>query len=135
MLFDNIICILNFFCIDQFFLYFIFAEERVSIPYLAFKVFVGMYLIVAYLLSHLQFYWKPDFLKCNEESDAKKNFTEKYLHEWNHLCGLKSVWPYYWLYFTSWSFNIFTICVLLDLILVVYRFINTNKKCDWNKNM
>ena len=117
---------------------FVFSEGRVTKPYLTFKVFGSIYLIVAYVLSHLQFYWKPSFLKCNEEHPVSENVSvkdQKYLEEKKHLCDLDSVWPYYWLYFTNWSFNLFTICVLLDTTLVVYRCIYTNEKCAWNKTM
>ena len=101
-----------------------------SIAYIGFKLVISAYLIAAYVLSHLHFYWKPDFL-CNKENDLdledEDSNTSK---ETEHLCNLESTWPYYWLYFTSWSFNLFVLSIFVDTILVLYRYLNENKKDD-----
>ena len=114
-----------------------FSEDRVSIGYLAFKVIISIYLVVAYVLSHFQFYWKkPDDYKCNEYNvkiPSVNNYTkeeEAKQEEIKHLCDLESAWPYYWLYLTSWSFNIFTLCIFLDTSLVIYRYIDEKKKVE-----
>lgn len=101
--------------------------KNVSIVYLGFKLIVSTYLIAAYVLSHFHFYWKPDFLCNKEDIDDEDSNTSK---ETEYLCNLESVWPYYWLYFTSWSFNLFVVSILVDTILVLYRYINENKKGD-----
>ena len=102
-----------------------FSDQKVSTAYFGFRLIISIYIVVAYVLSHLQFAWKHYEYKCDGEIDENRslkhaNDTNKF-EEKNHLCSLSSVWPYYWLYLTMWSFNFFTICVFLDTGLVSYR--------------
>ena len=59
--------------------------------------------------------------------NTSENATNSTAHAKKHLCELDSVWPYYWLYFTSWSFNLFVLSVLFDTSLVCYRFFQEHK--------
>jgi len=109
-------------------------ERKVSIAYLLYKLFISSYLVIAYVLSHLQFAWKHDEYKCDEVNDMNNAMSEsndtkqlEKLEEKNHLCSLSSIWPYYWLYLTMWSFNFYTICIFLDTGLVFYRYLKENK--------
>ena len=106
--------------------------DKVSPYYLAFKTLCSIYLIVAYVLSHFEFVWKPQFYLCDKETknditNTTENVKNSTVDAKKHLCELDSVWPYYWLYFTSWSFNLFVLSVLFDTSLVCYRFFQEHK--------
>ena len=109
-----------------------YLGDKVSPYYLAFKTICSIYLIVAYVLSHFEFVWKPQFYLCDEETrndlrNTTENASNSTADAKKHLCELDSVWPYYWLYFTSWSFNLFVLSVLFDTSLVCYRFFQEHK--------
>ena len=111
---------------------YLFLDDKVSPYYLAFKTLCSIYLIVAYVLSHFEFVWKPHFYLCDEETknditNTTENAKNSTADAKKHLCELDSVWPYYWLYFTSWSFNLFVLSVLFDTSLVCYRFFQEHK--------
>ena len=106
-----------FYCCAIPFSYF-FLERKVSTAYLLYKLIISSYLVIAYVLSHLQFAWKHDEYGCDELDDMvnairESNDTKQLekFEEKHHLCSLSSAWPYYWLYLTMWSFNFYTMCI------------------------
>ena len=114
------------------------SERKVSITYLVFKLIISAYIIIAYVYSHLQFAWKHIEYECDKNVISNSTINtkmEKKLEEKDHLCNLPSTWPYYWLYLTMWSFNFYTISIILDTCLVVYRFLIEKKNIEKNKNI
>ena len=57
------------------------------------------------------------------------------VEEKNYLCSLSSTWPYYWLYLTMWSFNFYTICIVLDASLVLYRYLKENRNKEETRKL
>ena len=113
------------------------SERKVSSTYVVFKLVISGYIIIAYVYSHLQFAWKHIEYECDKNfilNNTIDTEMEQRLIEKDHLCNLPSTWPYYWLYLTMWSFNFYTISIILDTSLVAYRFL-TERKNDYKSNM
>ena len=114
------------------------SERKVSSTYLVFKLVISVYIIIAYVYSHLQFAWKHIEYECDKNVISNSTLDtkmEKKLEEKDHLCNLPSTWPYYWLYLTMWSFNFYTISIILDTSLVVYRFLIEKKNYEKTKSI
>ena len=77
-----------------------------TLAYLLFKVLISVYLIVAYIISHVTY----ALSECSGSSD----------------------WPFYWIYFSNWSWTLLVVSFLFDTILVIMRF-KEQKRCHGGK--
>ena len=81
---------------------FTIIEGGVTLAYLSFKVLVSLYLMVAYIISHVTY--------------AISVFSGS------------SDWPFYWIYFTCWSWTLLVVSFLFDTIMVIMRY-REQKQC------
>ena len=101
-------------------------DGRLSYSYLCYKIVLSGYIVSAYILSHLNYYWKEkdsNNIQCyvNQTDDGKSNQTST---------ETSSSWPYYFLYLSNWCFTVFVFSFLLDASLVLRRYIKENKRFD-----
>ena len=108
-----------------------FLDGRPTTANTIYKIIGSIYLAVAYVLSHIDFHWKP-YGQCQEPfnvTDSNRTINNTGFRN-GYGCNGISLWPYYWLYFTNWSFNLIVISVILDTILVLKRKMNEKKVHD-----
>ena len=107
-------------------------DGELSFCYVCYKTIISGYLVAAYFLSHLSYYWQ-EILPC---SHRRSNGTGVYLNTTERLprttdpLTLYSRWPYYGLYFSNWCFSLLIISLLIETYLVVRRYIFENKQFD-----
>ena len=106
----------------------IFLEEKVTLSYLVFKLSVSAYLLISYVISHMQFALSSEICSIqdndNSQVDAlnqKNMVVEKDFEASNSQCT-RSAWPYYWIYFTNWGWTLLCFSFLLDTTLVTLRY-------------
>ena len=109
------------------FIFFFWLEEKVTLPYLLFKIVISFYLLVAYIISHVTSAISSESCAIKQNGTSSKNFPD-HTHivddESNpsaSTCTL-SDWPYYWIYFTNWSWTLLCLSFLLDTTLVGLRY-------------
>ena len=92
-----------------------------------FKIVISFYLLVAYIISHVTSAISSESCAIKQNGTSSKNFPD-HTHivddESNpsaSTCTL-SDWPYYWIYFTNWSWTLLCLSFLLDTTLVGLRY-------------
>ena len=113
-------------------------ENKVSFTYLSFKVLVSGYLVLAYVIGHVEYAVRPSRNYCHDLLDTQKNISDN-LSEKNGTkndflslddnCEISSS-RYFWIYFTNWSFTVLVISFLFDSVLVTLRFMKEKKSIE-----
>ena len=115
------------------FVYLLFLDGRLSYNYVWYKTIISGYVIAAYLFSHLNYIWQ-DVKICSSftpnATDEHVNSNENTSLQDNSSLDTHSKWPYYWIYFTNWCFDLFTVTLIVDNSLVIRRYVKENKTFD-----
>ena len=114
-----------------------------TLAYISFKILTSMYLMVSYIISHLIYAStysdrnSANKLTIKERADFENDFEKMRIAKCfgynlpmpdvNHV-SRKSDWPYYWIYFTNWSWTLLVASFFLDTSLVMLRF-REQKQC------
>ena len=77
-------------------------DDRVTFPYLLFKLVVSIYFLASYVVSHISWAVYPEGYGI-KQNDA-------------------TVWPYYWIYLTNWSWTLICLSFWIDTCLVILRY-------------
>jgi len=110
------------------------SEAKVTISYLLFKFMISLYIIAAYIVSHIRYAITYDSCEIkgngnNQDVPNNKNSEiEKDLETSISNCCIGSDWPYYWIYFTCWSWTLICISFWLDSTLVFLRYMKERKQ-------
>ena len=117
------------------------TEGNVTLAYLSFKILTSMYLMVSYILSHVVYAFSysnknPVNKLVIEEREDLENDVETVtitcfgygVPDYNRT----SDWPYYWIYFTNWSWTLLVVSFCFDTSLVMLRF-REQKQCIHRK--
>ena len=112
------------------------SEEKVTLSYLLFKLMISLYLIAAYIVSHIGFAISSDSCDIKENGNNqdllnnKNSDIEQDLETAISYCCIGSDWPYYWIYFTYWSWTLICISFWLDSTLVLLRYMKERKQLN-----
>ena len=108
--------------------YYSLLENKVTISYLLFKLLVSLYFLASYVVSHIDqaIYSESYGIKQNDAtlkdaSDHKHTVRNESLIT-SASMSTRSDWPYYWIYFTNWSWTLLCLSFLLDTTLVSLRY-------------
>ena len=117
---------------------FFIAGDRVSTIYLSLKSAVSAYLLFSYAISHVDFVLRQSRINCkinrkdptaititSNDGQESRNVSEEIASK----CE-QSAWPYYWIYFTNWSWTLFVTSFLFDTTLVALRFYEERKSIN-----
>ena len=112
--------------------------DRVSTMYLSLKSAVSVYLLFSYVISHVDFVLRQSRINCqiNRKDITAITITsigEQESRNVSEDMGSKceqSAWPYYWIYFTNWSWTLFVTSFLFDTTLVALRFYEERKSIN-----
>ena len=80
-------------------------------------------------MSHLDFHWKVEYM-CEKLKNGTWDCSPVFnaTDPTQSREDQRSLWKYYWLYFTNWSFNIFAVSLTVDTVLVVLRYLEERKE-------
>ena len=113
--------------------YYFLLENKVTISYLLFKLLVSLYFLASYVVSHVDqaiysesYGIKQNDVTLKDASDHKNTVRNESLIT-SASMSTRSDWPYYWIYFTNWSWTLICSCFWIDTTLVVIRYINEKK--------
>jgi len=116
------------------------SEAKVTLSYLLYKLMISLYLIVAYIVSHIGQVIMYETCEIMENGNKqavsifilnnKNSDIEKREEDSISSCCPGSYWPYYWIYFTNWSWTLICISFWFDSILVLLRYIKENKQLN-----
>ena len=106
--------------------------------YLSLKSAVSVYLLFSYVISHVDFVLRQSRINCkiNRKDITAITITsigEQESRNVSEDMGSKceqSAWPYYWIYFTNWSWTLFVTSFLFDTTLVALRFYEERKSIN-----
>ena len=106
----------------------IFLEEKVTSSYLVFKLSVSVYLLVSYVISHVQYALSSEICSIQDSNKSQVDalnqiniVLEKDFETSDSQCT-RSDWPYYWIYFTNWGWTLLCFSFLFDTTLVILRY-------------
>ena len=107
----------------------LFLDEKVALPYLLFKILVCFYLIAAYIISHVDYAISSEScaIKMGGDNQNVIPVNQHSVVDTSVSLCTRSDWPYYWIYFTNWSWTLLCVSFLFDTILVVLRYKNERK--------
>ena len=112
----------------------IFIDKKVTVPYLGFKLLVSLYLLVSYIISHVNMALSSDICSIHDTDESKvevlnqKNLVlEMDFMPTDSQCT-RSDWPFYWIYFTNWSWTLLCFSFLFDTSLVILRYRKERKE-------
>ena len=112
------------------------SEEKVTISYLLFKFMISVYLIAAYIVSHIGVAISSDTCDIIENGNnqvamnSKNSDTEKNSETSISYCCAGSDWPYYWIYITNWNWTLICISFWFDSSLVFLRYMKEKKQLN-----
>ena len=98
------------------------SEEKVTISYLLFKLMISLYLVAAYIVSHVGFAINHDTCVMIENGN-----NQDVLNTISYCCT-GSDWPYYWIYITRWNWTLICISFWFDSTLVFLRYMKEKKQ-------
>ena len=119
-------------------LIFSIAGDRVGTIYLSLKSAVSAYLLFSYVISHVDFVLRQSRINCkiNRKDPTAITITSNEGQESRNVSDdiaskcEQSAWPYYWIYFTNWSWTLFVTSFLFDTTLVALRFYEERKSIN-----
>ena len=112
--------------------------DEVTFGYLSFKLLVSAYLVLTYVISHVEYALSKSRNHCNDliehskpisDNDTENNGTKKNLRTMDDDCEISN-WPFYWIYFTNWSWTLLVISFLFDTVLVTLRLVEERKSIN-----
>jgi hypothetical protein len=94
-----------------------------------------MYLVISYIICHVTYAFSYSVRNCtntlqNEEIVGFENGFEATVVDCNRhpYSSRTSDWPFYWIYFTNWSWTVFVVSFFFDTSLTMMRF-REQKQC------
>ena len=114
------------------------AGDRVGTIYLSLKSAVSAYLLFSYVISHVDFVLRQSRINCkiNRKDPTAITITSNDGQDSRNVSDdiaskcEQSAWPYYWIYFTNWSWTLFVTSFLFDTTLVALRFYEERKSIN-----